>query len=365
MNQIDSQIERPGRMRGVTLHWDGSTREAVHGRSLLIPSNPEVPVTANGILPYADNTSIKDLIDANMRVVVANTCPFPLNRRTHELDKPRDVAVETAKHMNTYDAMIDLYPNLFVQIRTKEDLKDSLDKEMIGLIYGIEGMKAYRDKEKGLAFVDKMLEEKGVRFFGPTWNLSNLLATPCYYGDWNGKDRGLSRYGKAVVDRVVTAGAFVDLAHASPNTMLDILDHTGGMVVNTHAGIISATNHPRNITPEVAKRIADRGGVIGVPFVGTFVKKDAPGSKAERADVVRHINELVNATGNAQAVVLGEDAGGTKDTSAIPGLRRQGEWGIVLAEDLTKYYTDEQVRGFIGENGIRFLLINLPSRQAA
>ncbi len=365
MNQIDSRAETFGRMRGVTFHWDGSTREAVHGRSLLIPSNPNIAVTANGILPYADNTSEQDLIDARMVAVVANTCPFPLNRSTRELDKPRDVAVETAKHMAVYGRMIERRPDLFVQLRTKEDFRDSLKAGQTGLIYGIEGLTLYRDKGRGLAFVDEMLNEKGVRFVGPTWNLSNLLATPCYYEDWNGKDRGLSKYGKAVVDRVVAAGAFVDLAHASRNTMLDILDHTGGMVVNTHAGITSATNHPRNIGPDIARKIADRGGVIGVPFVGTFVKKDAPGSKAERADVVRHINALVDATGNAESVVLGEDAGGTKDTSAIPGLTRQGEWGIVLAEDLTKYYTDTQVRGFIGENGIKFLLANLPSRKSA
>lgn len=78
------------------------------------------------------------------------------------------------------------------------------------------------------------------------------------------KHHGLTDFGKTLVKSMNALGMVIDLAHASKQTALDVLDVTDKPVVVSHAGINRATfTHPRFIDIDLARRVTENGGVIG------------------------------------------------------------------------------------------------------
>ena len=76
---------------------------------------------------------------------------------------------------------------------------------------------------------------------------------------------GLSQLGGRLVDRLVALGVILDLAHASTATFADVLARIGDApVLVSHAACRAVNDHPRNVTDEQLRALADRGGLLGI-----------------------------------------------------------------------------------------------------
>jgi membrane dipeptidase len=188
-------------------------------------------------------------------------------------------------------------------------------------------------------FVD-VLFGRGVRMIGLTWNHSNALAD----GALESTHQGLTLLGRTVLARIQDVGMIVDVSHLSEKSFWDVIAATRGPIVATHSNAAGLTLHPRNLTDDQLRAVAERGGVVGVNFVPTFL------GGASLAQVLEHVTYLVSVMG-PDGVALGSDFDGF--TGRVNGLEDVRRLPALTAGLLDRGYVPQTIRKILGENALR------------
>lgn len=232
----------------------------------------------------------------------------------------------------------------FIIIKSKEDVQHlaesrKTDKNIIGGLLGIEGGHALEGKIKNL---DKAYEA-GVRLIGPSHFFDNELG-----GSAHGMSgEGLTDFGKAVVKRMNELNMVIDLAHASPKMFDDVLTLSTKPVIVSHTGIRAVLNSPRNLSDDQIRRLAAKGGIIGIAFFDMAVGED------EIKGIVACMKRVKNLVG-IEHVALGSDYDGSVavpfDITGLP---------IIVEALIKEGFSDEEIKAIMGENVKRFLVENL------
>jgi microsomal dipeptidase-like Zn-dependent dipeptidase len=232
----------------------------------------------------------------------------------------------------------------FMIIKSSEDVKKlaearKTDKNIIGGLLGIEGGHALEGKIENL---DKAYEA-GVRLIGPSHFFDNELG-----GSAHGMSgEGLTDFGKAVVKRMNELNMVIDLAHASPKMFEDVLELSSKPVMVSHTGIRAVLNSPRNLSDDQVRRLAAKGGIIGIAFFDMAVGSD------EIKGIVSCMKRVKNLVG-IQHIALGSDYDGNVavpfDITGLP---------IIVESLMQEGFSDEEIKAIMGENVKRFLLENL------
>lgn len=145
-------------------------------------------------------------------------------------------------------------------INSQEDLSNL---NTVGAVLHLEGGTALGSNPDRL----NTLYRLGMRSLGLTWNHRNQLAD----GVGVNNPEGLTAAGRCMLQRAEQLGIIIDLAHLAAPGVDEILDCYQGVVVYTHGNYHKVHPHPRNISYEQAKRLAERGGVIGLSLVPHFI----------------------------------------------------------------------------------------------
>ena len=112
---------------------------------------------------------------------------------------------------------------------------------------------------------------RGVVLVGPVHSHDSKLATSATGAD---KKSGLSELGKKFCERVYRAGALVDVSHMSDRSFEDLIPIAKSFdapIVATHSNARALADHPRNLTDDELRVIAETGGVAGLNFHHDFV----------------------------------------------------------------------------------------------
>jgi microsomal dipeptidase-like Zn-dependent dipeptidase len=143
-------------------------------------------------------------------------------------------------------------------------------------------------------------------------------------------------------------GMLVDLAHASPKTIDDVLAIASKPVVVSHTGVRSTCDNNRNLSDDQITRIAQTGGVIGIGFWDTAV------CGTEASAIAKAIRHAVNVAG-VEHVALGSDFDGAVTTPFdAAGL-------VALTEALFEEgFTEAEMVLIMGGNVLRTLQQTLP-----
>ena len=161
-------------------------------------------------------------------------------------------------------------------------------------------MEAYANKEEGLFSIFLGLEngqalggsldrldefyEAGVRYMTLCHSKNNQICDSCAEGDgWN----GLSPFGKEVVKRMNRLGMLVDVSHISDASFYDVLETSDRPVVATHSCCRALCRHPRNMTDDMIRHLAEAGGVIQVNFYPLFLD-DSFKAELERSGIMEY-----------------------------------------------------------------------------
>lgn len=120
--------------------------------------------------------------------------------------------------------------------------------------------------------------KRGVRYMTLTHSADNLIGDSC-----SGKHTwgGLSPFGKDLVREMNRLGMIIDLAHASDDTISDVLKISSAPVAYTHGCCRALASHRRNIPDDLLKGIAERGGVAGMSIYPCFLSDDFVKTLAE------------------------------------------------------------------------------------
>ena len=210
----------------------------------------------------------------------------------------------------------------------------------IGGIYLIEGG---HPLEGDIDNLDRLYAE-GLRIVGLTHFFDNELG-----GSLHGiSGDGLSEFGEAVVLRAAELGIIIDIAHASPQMVEDVLELSDRPVILSHGGMKGVCNTARNLEDELMEEVAAAGGLIGIGFWDAAVCDSSP------AGVVASIRYAIDLLG-PRNVALGSDYDG-----ATAVLFDAGELAALTQAMLDADFSEEEIRLVMGDNIKRFLLDNLP-----
>jgi len=94
---------------------------------------------------------------------------------------------------------------------------------------------------------------------------------------------GLSEFGRAAVKRANELGIMVDVSHASDACVRNVLKLSTAPIIASHSSARALVDHPRNLSDDLARAIAAKGGVIQVVAYKEFVKRDPGREAAEKA----------------------------------------------------------------------------------
>jgi membrane dipeptidase len=187
-----------------------------------------------------------------------------------------------------------------VSIRSKRDIaalraQRQAGRAQIGALLSLEGAHAL---EGDVARLDALFDA-GYRMVGLTHFFDNDMA-----GSAHGRRRGgLTPKGQTLIARMERKGIVVDLAHASPRTIDDVLALARRPIVVSHTGVRATCNTPRNLSDAQLRAIARQGGLVGIGFWPQAVCGNGV------SDVARAIRHAVAVAGS-QHVALGSDFDG-------------------------------------------------------
>ena len=122
----------------------------------------------------------------------------------------------------------------------------------------------------------------GVRLITLTWNYPNEIGTPnILYWDKEKhilaeNQTGLTKFGFECIQRMSELHMIIDLSHASDQAAKDILASSAQGIVASHSNARKLTPHPRNLSDELIRKIADKNGLIGINFFDQFLKLNQP-----------------------------------------------------------------------------------------
>jgi Zn-dependent dipeptidase, microsomal dipeptidase homolog len=146
--------------------------------------------------------------------------------------------------------------------------------------------------------------DSGVRMMTLTWNYPNEIGYPNY--EWKHSQKGLKSFGKQVVEEMNSLGMIVDVSHLSDGGFYDVAEISKLPFIASHSNARTVTNHPRNLSDDMIRLIAEKGGVMGLNFCSLFLGESET-SRLE--DMLTHIIHIRN-IGGIDVISLGSDFDG-------------------------------------------------------
>jgi membrane dipeptidase len=186
------------------------------------------------------------------------------------------VAVQRAlAQMDAVHAQVEKHSNDLAFAATADDIRAARAKNKIAVLLAVEGGHMINSD---LHVLDEF-SAKGVRYMTLTHSGN------CEWAD-SSTDKpahnGLSPFGKQVIAEMNRLGMMVDVSHVSDKTFHDVLAVSKAPVIASHSNCRALCDHPRNMSDEMIRELATKGGVIQINFHVGFLSQKF--RNAERSD---------------------------------------------------------------------------------
>jgi membrane dipeptidase len=329
----------------------------LHADSLLFGRN----LLRRSTVGHVDLPRLEDGNVALQMFTIVTKVPRKLNfvRNADDTDQITELAVASGWSPSTYRSLkaralyqsgrlkefSDRSDGRIVIIRSRSNLRSlkehrAAGEQVTGAMLGIEGAQAL---EGNVNNVD-VLYDAGIRMVGLAHFYDNEFA-----GSAHGVNKGgLTPLGRELVKKLESRRVLIDLAHASPATIDDVLKMATRPVMVSHTGVRGTCDNQRNLSDDQLRRIAHTGGVIGIAYFSTAICGE------DVRAIVRAIGHAIAVAG-VDHVALGSDFDGGVtvpfDTSHLAriteGLKNSG-------------LSDGDIAKVMGGNVFRFFAETLP-----
>ena len=287
------------------------------------------------------------------------------------------------------DSLIDMvgsiaerYPDHFALANSPGEVKANFEKGLVSLPMGMENGSGLEDDLDNVQY----FFERGIRYITLSHGKANRICDSSYDKErmWN----GLSPFGKEVVAEMNRVGIMVDISHVSDSTFYQVMKLSSVPCIASHSSARKFTpGFERNMSDDMIKLLASKGGVMMINFGSTFVsdrsrkiwdefksmrdqlKSDSShlskneleklnnewledhnlfASVSEVADHIDHVVQLVG----IDYVGFGSDFDGVGNT--LPnGLKTAADYPKLIAELLERGYTEEDIQKISHKNIFR------------
>ena len=187
-------------------------------------------------------------------------------------------------------------PDRLLQVRSAADILKAKREKKFAWLWGTQDSSMVSPDLDRLA----QLKKDGVLTVQLTYNNGNLAGD----GSLEPRNGGLTKLGKATIERIEAEKLLLDLAHGGARTMAEAAGFAKRPLVISHTGARALADHPRNTADETIKAVADKGGVVGV-YIMPFLTLD---SHPKGSDLLAHIEHVAKVAGEDH-VGIGSDNG--------------------------------------------------------
>lgn len=214
----------------------------------------------------------------------------------------------------------------------------------------------------------------GARMMTLTWNFPNELGYPNKMTVQGGSelsgehgpvrqkrrpvfepdtDHGLTEKGIEFVREMERIGMIIDISHLNDAGIWDVFRYTKKPFVASHSNARALASHPRNLTDDMIRGLAERGGVAGINFCAAFLQdEDGYGQEPVHSycrDMVAHMKHMKK-IGGIGCIGLGSDFDG------IPGTVEMKDCSgmQMLADEMSRQgFKDGEIEAVFSENVLR------------
>ena len=260
------------------------------------------------------------------------------------------IFVDQKLNCSSFDEFMKIYNNFI-----KEVEKNSSD---IQIVRNVEEMNKAHEDGKISAFISieegEVLEGKvenlkkvydlGVRILTITWNYKNKLGYPNFQFKYQNK--GLKGKGIEVIKECEKLGIIPDASHLSDGGFYDLIKTCRKPFIASHSNARAVTNHSRNLTDDMIRMLADKGGVMGLNFCSDFLGKNKIASIEEIVCHAKHIKNI----GGVDVLCLGSDFDGILNEVEIENSSQFNK----LYDGLKNInFTDDEIEKVFYKNALR------------
>ena len=222
------------------------------------------------------------------------------------LGREKDPLVNVLEMIDVYNRAMAENADIIGSVLNYEDIeKNRAAGKLSGMLTIEEGAVL-----KGNPYVVRTLYQLGVRMLTLTWNFENEIGYPntiVKAKDYDpSRHYGLKPEGIEIVREMNRVGMIVDVSHLGDDGFWDVVKYCDGPFVASHSNARAVCNHTRNMTDDMIRALADKGGVMGLNFCGDFLN---PNGKSRVEDMVRHAKHIIN-VGGSDILGLGTDYDG-------------------------------------------------------
>ena len=267
-----------------------------------------------------------------------------------------DPLVTALEEIDQFKRIMAAYPEKIAPVYTAADIRrNAAAGKISGMLTIEEGACC-----KGSVGVLRRMYELGVRMMTLTWNHENELASP--QRNPGGvlvpqTEKGLTGKGFAFLAEMERMHMIVDVSHLSDKGFWDIVEHGTRPFAASHSNCRALAPHCRNLTDEMIRALANKGGLVGLNYCSGFLdnqpeEKLCRSTTALMAKHAAHFKQV----GGIEIIGLGSDFDGIggklemDDCSKLPlladALRREG-------------FTEDEVEAIFYRNARRFFEENL------
>lgn len=272
-----------------------------------------------------------------------------------------DPLVTALEEIDVFKRIMAKYPDRIAPVYRPADIrKNAAEGKISGMLTIEEGGCC-----KGSLGVLRRMYELGVRMMTLTWNHENELASPNVvpgegHAVWPCRPNtrtGLKEKGFAFLHEMERLHLIVDVSHLSDKGFWDIAEHSTRPFAASHSNCRALAPHCRNLTDEMIRAMAERGGLVGLNYCTQFLD-DQPDPALCRSTVALMAKHAAHfkQVGGVGLLGLGSDFDGIggklelSDCSKLPlladALRREG-------------FTEDEVERIFWRNAQRFFEENL------
>lgn len=222
------------------------------------------------------------------------------------LGREKDPLVNVLEMIDVYNRAMAENADIIGPVLNYEDIeKNRTAGKLSGMLTIEEGAVL-----KGNPYVVRTLYQLGVRMLTLTWNFENEIGYPntiVKAKDYDpSRHYGLKPEGIEIVREMNRVGMIVDVSHLGDDGFWDVVKYCDGPFVASHSNARAVCNHTRNMTDDMIRALADKGGVMGLNFCGDFLNSNG---KSRVEDMVRHAKHIIN-VGGSDILGLGTDYDG-------------------------------------------------------
>lgn len=225
--------------------------------------------------------------------------------------------------------------------KTREDILSNKIKGIKSVILAIENGAALAGDIANLDYFHSL----GVRYITLCHNGQNEICDSC---TGERMFKGISSFGERVIKRMNELNILIDISHSSEEASFAALELSKSPIIASHSSCKALCDHRRNLSDELIKAIAQKGGVIQVCGYGGFLKRD---NDASIIDLIDHIEHVIKIAG-CDSVGVGSDFDGD---GGVLGFEGSNHFKNITIELLRRGYSEVEISKIIGGNILRVL----------